>query len=231
MKHPVITLGGTISLSTPVVTDAVVAGAAVALARQCRWNGHIRRTVAEHSLMVGYQASANVGGPTGPFVPRLMAFFFGLTHDLAEAISGDISTPVKRYLEDVVRQAGAPEAICKTLRSALEFPQIDEAVWAWAAGKTGKTLDFFRHHHIATLAYVQSADGMALKSDFLAFPEALRESAGWAPPHEPTEMAWRVGCKAIPNNAYDLPIEVDGPGTLWIATLSDLLDRIKDLPE
>jgi 5'-deoxynucleotidase YfbR-like HD superfamily hydrolase len=231
MKHPVATLGGMISLVQPTFNDRIVAGVACALARQCRWDGHVRRTVAEHNLMVGRQAWALAYEDNAPHADRVMAMFFGANHDTHEGISGDVSSPVKRYLEDVVRMVGSSDAVVEALRSALEFPQIDHAFWTWAAEKTGKPIAFFEEMAVKTAPWVKKADAMALSADFLAFPEALRTEFGWAPAEAPTEMAWREGAKAVPNNALDLAIDVDGPATEWLATLGKCLDTIKALPE
>lgn len=231
MKHPVMTLGGMISLVQPVFTDRIVVGAACALARQCRWNGHVRRTVAEHNLMVGRQAWALAHDSGAPHRERVMALFFGLEHDTHESISGDISAPVKWYLADIIRLAGASDDVVMAFRNAVEFPQIDHAFWVWAAEKTGKPITFFEETAVKTGPWVKKADAMALSADFLGFPEALRKDAGWAPPAEPTQLPWKDGAKPVPNNALDLPIDVDGPMTEWFSVLRQTLDAIKALPE
>ena len=84
-----------------------------ALARICRFTGHIRRflSVAEHSVLCSY------------LVPKEYALH-ALAHDFEEAYCGDVSSPLKQLLPDykaIVKPVA--EAIFKRFGLPTELPE------------------------------------------------------------------------------------------------------------
>jgi len=83
--------GNIVDVLSPKVEDVDIYQIAHALAYQCRFNGNTRKfySVAQHSLLVSC------------FLPNELALH-GLLHDAHEAIIGDISTPMKKSIDEVV---------------------------------------------------------------------------------------------------------------------------------
>lgn len=84
--------GGHFDFEHPERSDYTVEEIASALARICRYTGHLRDdvenySVAQHSVLVSY------------LVPPAFAFA-GLMHDAAEAVMNDLSSPLKHLLPD-----------------------------------------------------------------------------------------------------------------------------------
>lgn len=94
------TTTGSISLLSPDPKDVDIPSLARSLAKQCRWNGHIKGfySVALHSVLVSESALL-------PDEPEYQ--LAGLMHDAAEAYMGDITTPVKQVLGKVVEELEA----------------------------------------------------------------------------------------------------------------------------
>ena len=81
----------------PAPSDVHIEDIAIALSRQCRFGGHVRRdvehySVAQHSVIVSR-------------VCRPEHAFIGLMHDAAEAYVQDVVRPLKRVLGSVYTRA------------------------------------------------------------------------------------------------------------------------------
>lgn len=90
-----------------------------ALAKMCRYNGHVERfySVAEHSVLVS--RIAELLGDEEAIVPSLF-------HDAHEAYTGDIPSPQK----DMIQGAHYFEAAMENVvRRALNLPGKDDDVW------------------------------------------------------------------------------------------------------
>lgn len=84
--------GGHFDFEHPERSDYTIEEIASALARICRYTGHLRDdvenySVAQHSVLVSY------------LVPQVYALE-GLMHDAAEAFLSDLSSPLKYFLPD-----------------------------------------------------------------------------------------------------------------------------------
>lgn len=88
MSHLLTASGRLIDLANPDPAAVYIGDIAHALARLCRWNGHVTVpifSVAQHSLMVSEQ------------VPAPLALV-GLLHDATEAYLGDVIGPLKKLM-------------------------------------------------------------------------------------------------------------------------------------
>lgn len=76
---------GGINFRFPVPSMINLTDIADSLARQCRWNGHVPVSVAEHCMLLADYVDPDLED-------------HALLHDAAEAYLGDIPTPLKRTL-------------------------------------------------------------------------------------------------------------------------------------
>ena len=106
--------GRRVHVLKPRPEDVVLADVANALARVCRFGGHvsIHLSVAQHSVLV----SEIVGDMGGDGKLQLV----GLLHDASEAYVGDVISPLKHQLADYKEiERGWQEAIGKSLGADL----------------------------------------------------------------------------------------------------------------
>ncbi len=107
--------GKVFDLVNPDPESVSIKDIAVALANQCRFNGHTRRfySVAEHCLYVSRAVSG---------ISREMAYY-GLMHDAAEAYVGDVVAPLKSLLPEYrAVEERVWRAICVRFNLPVELP-------------------------------------------------------------------------------------------------------------
>jgi 5'-deoxynucleotidase YfbR-like HD superfamily hydrolase len=104
----------------PRVEDVCLGDIAHALARICRFNGHVRDTysVAQHCVLVSELV-----------LPDLA--LHGLLHDAAEAYTGDLIAPMKRALRthsnaDVSAYDHIEQGVERVIREWARLPELNE---------------------------------------------------------------------------------------------------------
>jgi hypothetical protein len=113
--------GRTFDLAAPRPEQFTIEDIAGALAKLCRYGGHVPRfySVAEHSVRVCWQATKD-GLNT-------VAERIALLHDAAEAFTGDLVKPLKIMLPDFAAVEARIEAVIAA-KYRLDFPAEREAV-------------------------------------------------------------------------------------------------------
>lgn len=150
--------GGYINPLSPDPADIKLADVAHALARLCRYNGHVEGflSVARHSIWV----SERVWSETGDTTLALQ----GLLHDGSEAYLSDVPRPVKRQLihfqeidqamdEAVMRAFGLPFPIADVVMDAdrhvllnVELPSPAGARHTWNSHPAEDERDFLKRY-------------------------------------------------------------------------------------
>jgi hypothetical protein len=151
---------GTIELEQPAL-QLSLKDLAQALARIHRWNGNSPITVAQHSVMASYLARG---------FPRE-----ALLHDAAEALIGDLATPLK---------ALAPELLALENRVLERIFRAHRLIWPVPVEV--KWVD-------ARLAATEGRDLFGLAGDVRPYPLAIQ---AWGPEQARTrflERAYRLG--------------------------------------
>lgn len=147
---------------------------AYSLAHTYRWNGHLPSpvSVAQHSLAVAEEAMALARADGASKALMQAVWFRAITHDAAEAYTGDIPTPFKRMLriwEPPVKPGSIWSWIGRTWRNYV-CPRTVEQYEAQILKRIrrGISIGFekaFSEPRIAALAdtYVERADKAALR--------------------------------------------------------------------
>lgn len=214
-KHEIMTAAGLVDLESPVVTAEVLAHGVLAMARQCRWNGHVVRTVLEHSIQVALQAGQTAYDQKLDRLYRLVVVLKGLVHDWPEGIIGDVVSPMKRLilarLDLVLKVTDYKEDVKEGLRhdigEVLEGEPLAKALWEFLGKSLG--VDRMRWFSLARIvrSIVADADRRALASDWQAFDHEKYGTDRYLF-GEPCKMAWQ-GPDENPVPVFDAKTVID----------------------
>lgn len=153
-----LTVSGTrIDLLNPRPEDVALPDIAHALARICRYTGHVRAehySVAQHSVHVA-ELLRDQGHSIGIQIQ-------GLLHDAHEAFTGDMASPIKRALD-------ALDASPRARGAWREFERRHEVA---VRARFGLPADLSRAVHAADLAML-----MAERRDLM--PPETNDAGGW----------------------------------------------------
>lgn len=91
--------GKMVSLSNPRPEEIDIADIAHALARLCRYTGHVEGfySVAQHSVLVSQSVEKTMKGRVGA-IELTKISMYALLHDASEAYLGDVNRPLKQLL-------------------------------------------------------------------------------------------------------------------------------------
>lgn len=113
--------GLAVDLLDPKPSQFSLLDIASSLSRLCRYTGHSRdhTSVAEHTCRVSDVLFRRFVSTHSVAIATQVAWA-GLTHDAAEAGSGDVSAPLKRAMREIAKETGRTESDFDVIEKRLE---------------------------------------------------------------------------------------------------------------